>query len=62
MSIPETIQIKDGVVKWMNGVVIERSNFELYAHLFCKSQLALSSARRKARAKNKAIRPRLIGG
>jgi hypothetical protein len=61
MWIPETIQIKDGVITWI-GFFVERSNFKRYAHLFCKSRLALSSARRKARAKNKAIRPRLIGG
>jgi hypothetical protein len=60
MWIPETIQIKDGEITWINGVFIEV--FKRYARLSCKSRLALSSARRKARAKNKAIRPRLIGG
>lgn len=61
MSIPETIQIKDGVITWMDGVVVRQSNFEQYAHLFCKSQLIRARAIRKVRAKNKAIRPRLVG-
>ncbi len=70
-TVPVKIQIKDDVVKRMDEILIDCSdeqiysgcsNLEYYAHLFCKHQLIRARAKRKARAKNKAIRPRLIKG
>jgi hypothetical protein len=63
MMIPERFRIKDGVVHRMNEFI---ASFDLQApwvrEVFTKDQLKYCRAIRKARAKNKSIRPRLIGG
>jgi hypothetical protein len=61
--IPARIQIKDGVVHRMDEFILSLDMQTPWVReVFTKDQLEYCRITRKARAKNKSIRPRLIGG
>ena len=60
--IPETIRIQDGEVTRMDWMLIPADQAQDYARSFTKDQLEFCRVIRRARTKNKKIRPKLIGG